>query len=163
MFAPDDPRKFLNRSVTLYGLGANTWATGEDSSQFSASPRILSYPPTRPPPKYRNLQTVARGKPVATPIGISTLQASPILVNQAASVGRMGKMARPLHHRSKVPAAARGGRVGYSPHPPRHPTRYILKRVKKKRTTSTTMHCSGAAASLEECIEILRRHWWPEQ
>jgi hypothetical protein len=99
---------------------------------------------------------------VATPIGISTLQASPILVNQAASVGRNGKNGTAPTPQKQGPGRCKEeGEWDIHHIPPRHPTRYILKRVKKKH--HQYYHALfGAAASLEECIEILRRHWWPE-
>jgi hypothetical protein len=99
---------------------------------------------------------------VATPMGISTLQANPILVNQTASVGRNGKKGTAPIPQKKGPDPCKE-EGGWDIHhiPPRHPTRYILKRVKKKH--HQYYHALfGAAASLEECIEILRRHWWPE-
>jgi hypothetical protein len=99
---------------------------------------------------------------VTTPMGISTPQASPMPVNDLASVARKGK-------KGMTPALPKNGsgsckeEAEWDIHhiPPRHPTRYILKRVRKKH--HQYYHALfGAAASLEECIEILRRHWWPE-
>ena len=44
--------------------------------------------------------------------------------------------------------------------PPRHPKKYVLKRVKVRHHRAYHM-LFGASGSLEECIEILRRDWWP--
>jgi hypothetical protein len=44
--------------------------------------------------------------------------------------------------------------------PPRHPKPYLLKRVRESHHRAYHL-IFGSAGSLEECITILRAHWWP--
>jgi hypothetical protein len=44
--------------------------------------------------------------------------------------------------------------------PPRHPQPYVIKRVKRRHHEAYNL-LFGSSGSLEECIQILRAHWWP--
>jgi len=45
--------------------------------------------------------------------------------------------------------------------PPRHPKTYVLKRVRESHHRAYHL-IFGSSGSLEECIAILRAHWWPD-
>jgi hypothetical protein len=45
--------------------------------------------------------------------------------------------------------------------PPRRAGRFILKHVNKRHHVAYHM-LFGNSGSLQECIEILRQHWWPD-
>lgn len=44
--------------------------------------------------------------------------------------------------------------------PPRHPRKYIIKRVKRSHHEAFNL-LFGSSGSLEECVAILKEHWWP--
>jgi hypothetical protein len=45
--------------------------------------------------------------------------------------------------------------------PPRHPKPYILKRVRESHHRAYHL-IFGSSGSLQECMAILRAHWWPD-
>ena len=44
--------------------------------------------------------------------------------------------------------------------PPQHPQVYVVKRINAKHHRAYHM-LFGASPSLEECVAILKRFWWP--
>jgi hypothetical protein len=45
--------------------------------------------------------------------------------------------------------------------PPKHPRRYILKRVRKKHHDAYHL-LFGSSPSFEACVRILKEHWWSD-
>jgi hypothetical protein len=45
--------------------------------------------------------------------------------------------------------------------PPKHPCKYIIKRVKRSHHEAFNL-LFGSSGSFEECVAILKEHWWPD-
>ncbi len=45
--------------------------------------------------------------------------------------------------------------------PPKHPGKYIIKRVKRSHHEAFNL-LFGSSGSFEECVAILKEHWWPD-
>jgi hypothetical protein len=84
-------------------------------------------------------------------------------VQKAATAPPKDCSLHPMKAKKKKPRSSKPGERWTIHHiPPRNPTPYILKRVKEHHHQAYHT-IFGSAGSLEECIKILKTHWWPPE